>query len=288
MPGSSFFLSIGSLVIAAAALAYKALHPRRESRHNPAQASRAQTDLEQRLADCQQASLALQAELERVRQDYDRFAYIVSHDLKEPLRSITGFSGLLERRLGEDLPAEALQYLEFITDSSRHLQSLIEGLLEYSRAGAPLPAPQAVALEPLLARVKAQYAVQLEATGAELSVGELPVVSGDPQRLRQLFQHVIGNALKFAGERPLRVQVGAQPDADGWLISVTDNGLGIEAGQQQRVFEVFQRLHAREDYPGIGIGLPICKRIVESHGGRIWLDSAAGRGTTVRFTLPSP
>ncbi|NLO81006.1 MAG: histidine kinase [Xanthomonadaceae bacterium] len=285
MPGLSLPLFLGIPALALAVTGALVLQ-RRGSRQQAAAARR--QDLERRLARCSAEARALAGELARLRAEYDRFAYIVSHDLKAPLRSITGFSELLRRRLGQELPDEAQGYLEFIVDGSRQLQAMIDGLLEYSRAGAPLERPQPVALQPLLARVRMQYAAVLEETGGTLECGSLPEVAGDSQRLLLLFQHLVGNALKFRGTAPPQVRIGAERSGQEWLISVADNGSGIAPEQQQRVFEVFQRLHAREAYPGIGIGLPVCKRIVEAHGGRIWLESTPAQGTTVLFTLPRP
>ena len=292
MPGSSsFFFQSGffAAVLAFAALAYALYCHRRLARQHATQSTwqHQRLTLEQNLAESAEQTQQLRQELDRLRAEYNRFAYIVSHDLKEPLRSITSFSNLLERRLGDSLPAEAQQYLDFITDGSRHLQALLDGLLQYSRAGAPLQAPQPVALGPLLERVQARYAAVIEETAAELEVGELPLVSGDPQRLLQLFQHLLGNALKFHGAAPPRLRIQAQPQGKFWLLSIADKGIGIDPKQQQRVFDVFQRLHAREDYPGIGIGLPLCKRIVESHSGQMWLESTPEQGTTIWFTLPA-
>lgn len=284
MPGSNLPL----MAAAVATLAGAALFQRRRARTRAAEASRQrrQAELEQQLARRTEEVQQLAAQLERLRADYDRFAYIISHDLTEPLRSITGFSWLLQRRLGDTLPAEAQQYLGFITDGSHHLQALIDGLLAYSRAGAPLQEPQPVALESLLARVQAQHAALLEESSAVLESDPLPVVTGDPQRLLQLFQHLIGNALKFRSATPPQIRIRVEANRDDWTISIADNGIGIDPAQQQRVLDIFQRLHAREDYAGVGVGLPISQRIVESHGGRMWLQSTPGQGSTVLFTLP--
>lgn len=219
--------------------------------------------------------------------ELERFAYIVSHDLKEPLRAITGFSDLLQRRLGSDLDDSSRQYLEFIVDGARTMQTMIDGLLEYSRAGAVLEQPQTVDMNALLARLMTQFAPVLSRLEAELIVESLPSVQGDAERLAWLFHELVDNALTFRGAHPARVRIQAEEAAASmWRFSVSDQGIGVAPGQQQRIFEVFQRLHAADEYPGVGIGLAVCRRIVESHGGRIWIESEPGQGARFLFTLP--
>lgn len=248
---------------------------------------RAYGQLEERVAQRTRELQELSEELARSNAELERFAYIVSHDLKEPLRSITGFSGLLQRKLGPELDPDAQQYLEFIVGGARHMQALIDGLLEYARAGREQAAAQPVDLGDVVDKTRTQLAVLIEETGAEVVVSApLPRIEGDPLRLGQLFQNLIGNALKFRSEAPPRIRIEARDSGDCWQLAVADNGIGIEPKHQQRVFEVFQRLHGREEYPGTGIGLAICKKIVESHGGRIWVESTPGAGTTFLFTLP--
>lgn len=250
------------------------------------ESKRAFADLERQLEQRTQELQALAADLARSQTEMERFAYIVSHDLKGPLRSITGFSSLLERKLGPALDEGSRQYLQFIVDGARHLQALIDDLLEYSRAGAKPEQPQPIALEQLLAKVLTQLAKVIAETRADVVAEPLPLVRGDPQRLLQLFRNLLDNALKFRGEAPPRVRIWAEDAGTHWRLAVADNGIGIELRQQQRIFDVFQRLHGPEAYPGTGIGLAICKRIVESHGGRIWVESAPGEGATFWFTLP--
>lgn len=228
----------------------------------------------------------LSAELARSKAELQSFAYIVSHDLREPLRSISGFSRLLQRKLGATLEPEAQQYLEFINDGTRRLQELIDGLADYARASAAIEQPRPVVLDQVVAKVLTQLAVVIHDSGAQVDADALPQVEGDPLRLTQLFRNLIANALKFRSDAPPRIRVYVEDAGEQWRLAVADNGIGIDPKHAQRVFEVFQRLHAREEYPGTGIGLALCRKIVESHGGRIWMESQAGKGATVFFTLP--
>jgi NO-binding membrane sensor protein with MHYT domain/nitrogen-specific signal transduction histidine kinase len=286
--GLAIGVAVSTALILALAAIVSIFQERLEVQHEAAteRLRRAYAELEQRVALRTQELRELSEELSRSNAELERFAYIVSHDLKEPLRSITGFSGLLQRKLGHDLQPDAKQYLDFIVDGARHMQSLIDGLLDYARAGASQEAMRPVDLDPLVSKVLTQLAVSIEEAGGEVSVEPLPNVQGDPLRLCQLFQNLIGNALKFRSEAPPRVHVQAEDAGAFWRLAVRDNGIGIDAKHRQRVFEVFQRLHGREEYAGTGIGLAICKKIVESHGGRIWIESEPGRGTTFFFTLP--
>jgi light-regulated signal transduction histidine kinase (bacteriophytochrome) len=218
--------------------------------------------------------------------ELERFAYIVSHDLKEPLRAITGFSDLLQRRLGSGLDTDSRQYLDYIVGGARTLQAMIDGLLEYSRAGAAVDEPQQVDMDHVLSTLMTQLAPAVSAAKASIAVEPLPSVRGDSARLSRLFRELIDNALKFHGDHPAQVRIGAEDAGSQWLFSVSDQGIGIEPRQQQRIFEVFQRLHDRGKYDGIGIGLAVCRRIVESHGGRLWVESGDGRGARFLFTLP--
>lgn len=218
--------------------------------------------------------------------ELERFAYIVSHDLKEPLRAITGFSSLLQRRLADRLDEDSSQYLEYIVDGARTMQKMIDGLLDYSRAGAPVEEPQAVEMDDLFARLLDRFEPIIAAQKATVSSEPLPVVWGDSTRLLQLLHNLLDNALKFHGDQPAQVRVMADEVGPAWRIQMNDEGIGIEPRQQQRIFDMFQRPHGRQDYTGLGVGLPVSKRIVESHGGRLWVESAPGQGACFSFTLP--
>ena len=226
------------------------------------------------------------AELARSNKDLDHFASVASHDLQEPLRTVSGFVQLLQKKYVHQLDAEADQFIEFAVDGTKRMQTLIRDLLAYARVGS-----RGLELAPTDAGASLRQAVdnlrvRIEETAAEITYGELPTVRADAGQLVQLFQNLLGNALKFHGELPPKIHVDASRQEDHWLFSVRDNGIGIAAESLDRIFMIFERLHTRAQYPGTGIGLAICKRIVDRHGGRISVESEPGQGTTFRFTLP--
>jgi signal transduction histidine kinase len=225
-------------------------------------------------------------ELSRSNRDLEQFAYVASHDLQEPLRKVASFCQLLERRYSDQLDERGLQYIAFAVDGAKRMQQLINDLLAFSRIGRSGQFAE-VDLNRCLDSALANLSTAIESTQAEITSSDLPVVRGQAGPLTQLFQNLIGNALKFqAGESP-RVRIDARRTADGWELACADNGLGIEPQYAERIFVLFQRLHGKEEYAGTGIGLALCKRIVELHGGQIWLDtSSAAPGTTFRWTLP--
>ncbi|MEU7896622.1 ATP-binding protein [Nonomuraea sp. NPDC049152] len=227
-------------------------------------------------------------ELRRSNGELEQFAYVASHDLQEPLRKVASFTQMLEQRYGDQLDDRAKQYIAFAVDGAKRMQLLINDLLDFSRVGRiggeKVPLDASLPLEDAVANL----ATQIEETGAEVAYGALPEVTGNRSQLAQLFQNLIGNAIKFRGDEPPVVRVEARRDAEGmWEFSCSDNGIGIEEKYADRIFLIFQRLHTRDRYPGTGIGLALCKKIVEYHGGRIWLDNPEGEdhGTTVRWTL---
>ena len=225
-------------------------------------------------------------ELARSNRDLEQFAYVASHDLQEPLRKVAGFCQLLARRYQGQLDERADRYIEFAVDGAKRMQVLINDLLAFSRVGR-LPREQVVVdCGEIVAQAIANLSTVVEETGAEITTGELPAVRGEPALLTAVFQNLIGNAVKFHGDEPPRVTLSAERDGDHWTFTCADNGIGIEPEYADRVFVIFQRLHPKDAYPGTGIGLAMCRKIIEYHGGRIWLDTAAGRGTTFRFTLP--
>jgi len=225
------------------------------------------------------------AALARSNADLEQFAYVASHDLSEPLRTISGFSELLERRHGERLDGEALEFLGSIIGGTARMKRLIDDLLAYSQAGSGEMRPERVDVARLVADVTSGLEATIAAAGVELEVSELPVVRGDRAQLARVFQNLISNAVKFrAGEHP-RIWISAERDGADWRFEVADNGIGIEPRFAERVFGMFQRLHGREEYEGTGIGLPLCRRIVERYGGRIWIEARPGGGTALRFTL---
>jgi light-regulated signal transduction histidine kinase (bacteriophytochrome) len=230
------------------------------------------------------------AELTRSNRDLEQFAYVASHDLQEPLRKVASFCQLLQRRYSGQLDERADQYIAFAVDGAQRMQRLINDLLAFSRIGRLTNGFSDVDLNKVVLDAAAQFDAQREATSAEIVFTDLPVVHGEEPLLGALFSNLIGNAIKFRrpGEPP-RIIIDSRPTDDGeFEISVEDNGIGIEPEFADKVFVIFQRLHAKETYPGTGIGLAIAKKIVEYHGGRIWIDSAHREGTLFRFTLPVP
>lgn len=228
------------------------------------------------------------AELQRSNRELEQFAAVASHDLQEPLRMVSSYLGLLEKRAGDKLDEKEKSFMHFAGDGARRMQQMITDLLTYSRvsthAGEFLPTDLNVVLREVLANLEAARA-QHDAT---ITHDALPTLLIDKPRFVQLFQNLIGNALKFtAPDRPSKIHIGSESQGDAWVISVRDNGIGIAEHDFERIFELFQRLHSRTEYPGTGIGLAVCKKIVERHGGRLWVESEVGKGTTFRFTVPA-
>ncbi len=227
-------------------------------------------------------------ELERSNRDLEQFAYVASHDLQEPLRKVSSFCQLLQRRYAGQLDERADQYISFAVDGAQRMQRLINDLLSFSRVGRTTESFTVVDLGAVAAAAAAQLESAREEVGGELVIGELPSVSGDPGLLQALLANLLGNGLKFRREDiPPVVRVDARRHGSDWEITVADNGIGIEPEYGEKVFVIFQRLHGRDVYPGTGIGLALAKKIVEFHGGRIGLTSGSGPGTTIRFTLPA-
>ncbi len=227
------------------------------------------------------------AKLARSNQDLQEFAFVASHDLQEPLRVVVSFTSLLAKR-NPDLDEKSRDFIRRAQNAALRMQSLIDDLLTYSRVGAADRELVAVPTEQIVAEVIDDLAERIRETDATVRVGTLPAVLGDPVQLHQLFQNLIGNALKYAGEKPPVVDVTAERDPANpgyWLFGVRDNGIGFDPRFADRVFVIFQRLHARNDYSGTGIGLAVCKRVVIRHGGRIWAESKPGIGSTFLFTL---
>jgi light-regulated signal transduction histidine kinase (bacteriophytochrome) len=199
---------------------------------------------------------------------------------------ISSYLELLGRAAGDDLDNEAQDYFERAVRGAERMQEMVDAVLGYARVDSRGRDFAAVDLNEIVDEVKRDLEATVEATDAAITRDELPTVMGDSAQLHQLLHNLIGNGLKFVADRPPRVHVGVDDDGNDWSISVRDNGIGIEPGASERIFVMFQRLHTTDEYPGTGIGLAICKRIVERHGGRIWVDSRPHRGSTFTFTLP--
>jgi PAS domain S-box-containing protein len=226
-------------------------------------------------------------ELRRSNDELERFAYVASHDLQEPLRTVASYLQLLERRYRERLDGDALEFIDFAVGGARRMEQLIQDLLAFSRVGTQGEAPSITGTEDALRDTLNSLRAAIDNSGAAITSGALPPVMADAGQLRQLLANLIGNALKFRGEAPPQVHVEAVRDGRFWRFSVADNGIGIAPEFFERIFVIFQRLHVREAYPGTGVGLAICRKIVDRHGGRIWLTSTPGSGTTFFFTLPA-
>lgn len=226
-------------------------------------------------------------DLARSNQELEQFAYVASHDLQEPLRIVAGYAQLLTKRYRGTLGQDADEFIEYMVDGVRRMQELIDALLQYSRVGRKgremAPVDLDVAFDDAMANLRAA----IEESQARVTRDDLPDVVADRLQLAQLFQNLIGNALKFKGEERPAVHVGAERHNGEWILEVRDNGIGIEPQYVDRIFDIFERLHSRERYDGTGIGLSICKKIVERHGGRIWVESDAGHGSAFRFTIPA-
>ncbi len=227
-------------------------------------------------------------DLTRSNDDLKDFAFSVSHDLQEPLRIIAGYVNLLARRYKGELDSDADEFIEYTVDGVKRMQALIKDLLEYSQVGTrekhfkPIESSLAVGL------AVGNLQTAIEECGAVVTYDELPTVTADLSLMSRLFQNLIGNAIKFRGKDTPGVHISAGRKGTEWVFSVRDNGIGIDSRQTERIFLIFQRLHDRDEYPGTGIGLAICRKIVERHGGRIWVESEPGKGSTFYFTIPDP
>lgn len=226
-------------------------------------------------------------ELARSNRELEEFARVASHDLQEPLRAVAGCVQILQRRYSEQLDEQANELIEYAVDGANRMRSLIEDLLTYSQVGRSQNLITAVDCLAALENALQNLAVSIEQTRAEVTHGPLPAVAAVSNEVVMLFQNLVGNAIKFRRQDvPPRVEVLVEQSGADWLFSVRDNGIGIDPQFHDRIFVIFQRLHTRREYPGTGIGLALCKRIVEHYGGRIWVTSPPGEGAEFRFTLP--
>ena len=228
-------------------------------------------------------------ELARSNAELEQFAYVASHDLQEPLRKVASFCQLIEQRYGDELDERGKQYIAFAVDGAKRMQQLINDLLAFSRVGRGATEQPVVAADDVLRQALSSLGEAIGESGAQIAVEPLPPVRAEPALLAAVFQNLIGNALKFHGDDgPPHVAISAERHGGEWVFTCTDDGIGIEPEYAERIFMIFQRLHPKDAYAGTGIGLAMCRKIVEYHGGRIWLDTAVSNGrTTFRFTLPA-
>ncbi|WP_243688394.1 sensor histidine kinase [Geotalea toluenoxydans] len=227
-------------------------------------------------------------ELQRSNAELQQFAYVSSHDLQEPIRMVTSYVQLLQKRYQGKLDEKAEMYISFIVEAAHRMSSLINDLLALSRVGRREREFMPVETELVVKEALDNLRVAMEESGARITKDPLPMVMGDPVQLLQLFQNLIGNAIKYRKKEVTpEVQISAERKKNQWLFGIHDNGIGIEPQYHDKIFVIFQRLHQREEYQGTGIGLAICQKIVENHGGMVWVESTPGEGSTFYFTLPA-
>ncbi|MCU4744527.1 sensor histidine kinase [Natronoglomus mannanivorans] len=227
----------------------------------------------------------VQEQLEASNERLEQFAYAASHDLQEPLRMVSSYLQLIDGRYGDDLDDDGEEFLAYAIDGADRMKEMIDGLLEYSRIDTQGEPFAPVDLDEVLAAVRKDLELKIEETDAAIEADALPRVHGDERQLRQLFQNLVSNAIQYSPSAP-RVEITTERDGDEWVVSVHDDGIGIDSAEQERIFEVFQRLHGPDERPGTGLGLALCRRIVERHGGEIWVESEPHEGSTFSFTLP--
>ncbi len=226
-------------------------------------------------------------ELEESNERLKRFAYVASHDLQEPLRMVSSYLQLLETRYTDELDEEAREYIDIAVDGSDRMREMVNGLLEYSRIDMQESEFEAVDCNAVVGNVLTDLQVQIDERNASVVVDELATVLGDDSQLEQVFSNLVSNAIKYSGDEPPRIEISAEQQGDRCVFSVVDNGIGIESEYVDQIFEIFNRLHSNTEFQGTGIGLSLCRKIVNHHGGDIWVDSELGEGTTFYFTLPA-
>ena len=228
----------------------------------------------------------LNQELVRSNQELEQFANVASHDLQEPLRMITSFSQLLAKRYSGQLDEEADNIISFVVDGAKRMDKLIQAILAYSHVSSQARAFESVNCEEVIDIALSNLQLTIQKTNAQITRNTLPIIFGDKTQLVQLFQNIIANGMKYQKEESPVIHIEAETRQKDWLFSVKDNGIGIAPQYQKRIFQIFQRLHTRQEYSGTGIGLAICKKIVDLHGGKIWVESVVGKGTSFLFTMP--
>ena len=224
--------------------------------------------------------------LERSNKELEQFAYVASHDLQEPLRMVASYTQLLSKRYKGKLDSDADDFINYAVDGANRMQMLINDLLDYSRVGTRGKNFVLTEFSSILDKTLRDLKKAVEESGAKVTIDPLPSLMVDGGQIGQLFQNLITNAIKFRGDAIPQIHISSEKKEDKWIISVSDNGIGIAPEYSGRIFEIFQRLHSKEEYPGSGIGLAICKKIVERHGGKIWIESELKKGTIFYFTIP--
>jgi two-component system, sensor histidine kinase and response regulator len=224
-------------------------------------------------------------ELARSNRDLEQFAYVASHDLQEPLRMVAAYTQLLAERYSGKLDEKADKYIHYAVDGALRMQTLVQDLLAFSRAGREGTEMQKVDCNDLVRSAMVALEASIRESNANISFDRLPMLRANRAQLQQVFQNLIANAIKFRGSETPNIEISAKSEGQEWVLLVRDNGIGIPAENSDQIFVIFQRLHTRAEYPGNGIGLSICKRIIERHGGKIWVDSKQGNGATFSFTL---
>ena len=243
-------------------------------------------ELEQRVAERTDELTLYAQRLVRSNAELKEFAYGVSHDLQEPLRMVTSYVQLLEKRYKGKLDPNADEFISYVVEGTIRMKQLLQALSDYSRVGTRSNPMQTVESEKVLEAVLKNLKIVLEETNGTITQGPLPIIIADEMQMLQIFQNLIGNALKFHGPQPPLIHVSAKQEGKNWIFSVQDNGIGIDPLYFEKIFIIFQRLHRRDEYPGTGIGLAVVRKIVERHGGRIWVESELDKGTTFYFTIP--
>lgn len=239
-----------------------------------------------RIKAAEEESARYAAELERSNQELGDFAYILSHDLNEPLRMVHSFLGLLQKRYADQLDDEANEFIEYAVNGADRMKAMIDSLLVYSRIGTLGKTFKSIALDDVLADALGNLKLLIEENQVEINSDPLPSVMADRAQIVQLFQNLISNAIKFRNPDGSKIDIRSEKQTDETVVSFQDNGIGIDPQNHERIFRMFQRLHTRNEYPGMGAGLAICKRIIERHGGRIWVASESGAGATFYISFP--
>jgi PAS domain S-box-containing protein len=228
-----------------------------------------------------------QQKLEKSNKRLERFAYAASHDLQEPLRMVTSYLQLIEGRYDDELDDDGREFIEFAVDGAERMRKMINSLLEYSRVETQGDQFEPIDLDDVIVDVREDLQIQIEETDVEITTRELPCIQGDVSQVRLVFQNLISNAITYSDDSSPRIHIGADRQGQRWVLSIQDDGVGIESDDQERIFDVFERVHTNEEYEGTGIGLALCERIVERHSGEIWVESEPGEGSTFSFTLPT-